>query len=128
MLSREGGENASCKGDRMRDRSLLREGVEGILRGSDEEGEVKENLARFGERIFSVYGRNILVDTEGSRRERDSRFRGGNRRGRAEAIPEGNNRRSRDCSESLDSGVFGGVRDSRSVVVKDTCFRSLERV
>ena len=68
------------------------------------------------------------MDTEGSRRERDSRFRGGSRGGRAETIPEGNGRRSRDCSESLDSGVFGGVSDSRSMVVKETCFRRRERV
>ena len=55
VLSREGGENASCRGDKIRGRSpLLREGVEGILRMSDEEGESRENLARLGERRFSV--------------------------------------------------------------------------
>ena len=55
VLSREGGENASCRGDKIRGRNpLLREGVEGILRMSDEEGESRENLARLGERSFSV--------------------------------------------------------------------------
>ena len=76
-MSRVGGENASCKGERMRERNLPREGVDGILRDTDEEGEVREYGTRLGERRFSVKGRKYLEDTEGSRRERGSRFRGG---------------------------------------------------
>ena len=54
MVSRDGGENASCNGERMRERNLPLEGVEGILRGTDEEGELREYLTRLGDRIFSV--------------------------------------------------------------------------
>ena len=51
---RDGGENASLNGERYRERKLPLVGVEGTLLGTDEDGEVREYLARFGERRFSV--------------------------------------------------------------------------
>ena len=77
VVLRDGGENASFNGERYRERKLPLAGVEGTRLSTDEEGESREYLARFGERRFSVNGRKYLEDTEGSRREIGSRFRGG---------------------------------------------------
>ena len=77
VVLRDGGENASLNGERYRERKFPLAGVEGTLLSTDEEGESREYLARFGERRFSVNGRKYLEDTEGSRREVGSRFRGG---------------------------------------------------